>query len=43
MNSIEGMEAQTLEYQKVEEVFEDEDCEVFDTILSISSKGLLKK
>ena len=30
------------EYQKIEEVFEDKDCEIFDTILSINLIDLLK-
>ena len=42
MDNIEGMEAELLEYQKIEEVFEDKYCEAFDTILSISSIDLLK-
>ena len=37
MDSVEGVEAQALEYQKIEEVFEDKYCEVFDTILSVGS------
>ena len=36
------MEAQELEYQKIEEVFEDKDCEVSYTIMSISSTNVLK-
>ena len=31
-----------MEYKKIEEVFEDNDCESFDTILSISSIDLLE-
>ena len=42
MENVEGMEAQVLEYQKIEEVFEYKDCEVFDTILSVSSIDILK-
>ena len=42
MDNVEGMEAQALEYQKIEEVFEDKDCEFFDNIMSISSVDLLK-
>ena len=33
MAQVENVEAQNLEYQKVEELFEDRDAEVFDTIL----------
>ena len=33
MAQVENVEAQNLEYQKVEELFEDIDVEVFDTIL----------
>ena len=42
MDNVEGVEAQALEYQKIEEVFEDKDCEVFYTTLSIISVDLLK-
>ena len=33
MAQIENVEAQNLEYHKIEELFEDKDAEVFDTIL----------
>ena len=33
MAQVESVEAQILEYQKVEELFGDEEAEVFDTIL----------
>ena len=42
MDSVEGVESQALEYQKIEEVFEDKDCEVFDTLLSYGSVYQLK-
>ena len=42
MGNVEGMEAQALGYQKIKEVFEDKDCEVLDTILSIISVDMLK-
>ena len=42
MENVEGMEAQVLEYQKIKEVFEDKECEVLDTILSVSLVDLLK-
>ena len=42
MENVEGMEAQVLKYQKIEEVLADKDCEFFDTILSVSSVDLLK-
>ena len=42
MDSVEGVEAQALEYQKIEEVFEGIDCEVFDTILLVVLVYLLK-
>ena len=37
MDSGEGVEAQVPEYQNFEEVFEDKDSEVFDTLLSFGS------
>ena len=33
MAQVENVEAQSLEYQKVEELFEDRDVDFFDTIL----------
>ena len=42
MDSVEGVEAQALEYQKIEEVFEDKYCEVFDTLLWVGSVDQLK-
>ena len=42
MDSVEGVESQALEYQKIEEVFEDKHCEVFDTLLSSGSAYQLK-
>ena len=40
MDSVEGVSAEALENQKIEEVFEDKDCEFFYTILSV---GLVYK
>ena len=37
MDSRREMEAQALEFQKIEEVFEDKDSEIFDTLLSFGS------
>ena len=37
MDSGGEIEVQALEYQKIEEVFEDKDSEVFDTLLSFGS------
>ena len=37
MDNVEGVEAQDLEYQNIEEFFEDKDCENFDTKLSVGS------
>ena len=42
MDSVEGVESQALEYQKIEEVLEDKYCEVFDTILLVSFVDHLK-
>ena len=42
MYSVEGVEAQALEYQKIEEVFEDKDSEFFNTLLSFGSVNQLK-
>ena len=42
MENVEGMEARVLEYEEIEEVFEDKDCEIFDTISSVSSIDMLK-
>ena len=40
MDSVEGVEAWALEYQNIEEVFEDKDCDIFDTLLPF---GLVKQ
>ena len=42
MDSGEGVEAKALEYQKIEEVFEDKDNEIFYTLLSFGSFKQLK-
>ena len=42
MDSVEGVDTQALEYKKIEEVFEDKDCEVFDTIILVGLVDLLK-
>ena len=42
MDSGGEIEAQALEFQKIEEVLEDRDSEVFDTLLSFGSINQLK-
>ena len=42
MDSGEGVEAHPMEYQKNEEVFEDNDSEGFDTLLSFGLLNQLK-
>ena len=42
MDSGGEIDVQSLEYQKIEEVFEDKDSEVFDTLLSFGSVNQLK-
>ena len=42
MDSGGEIDAQTLEFQKIEEVFEDRDSEVFDTLLTFGSINQLK-
>ena len=42
MDSGGKIEAQALEFQKIEEVFEDRDGEVFDTLLSFGSINQLQ-
>ena len=37
MDGVEGVETEALEYQNIEEFFEDKDCEHFDTKLSVGS------
>ena len=43
MAQVETMEVQNLEYQKVEEDFEDRDVEVFDTLLLNRTIGEVKE
>ena len=43
MVQVESMEVQDLEYQKVEEAFEDKDLEVFDTLLLNGPIGDVKE
>ena len=40
MENVEGKGAQVLEYHKIEDVFEDKECEILDTILYVSSIDL---
>ena len=42
MAEVEEVEVHTLEYHRIEEVFEDKDSEVFDTILLNGSIDLVK-
>ena len=40
MENVEGKGDQVLEYHKIEDVFEDKECEILDTILYVSSIDL---
>ena len=42
MDSGREIEAQVLEFEKIEEVFEDRDCEIFDTLFSFWPSLLLQ-
>ena len=43
MAQVENVEAQSLEHQKIEELFEDKDAEVFGTILLNGPVDIVKK
>ena len=43
MAQVESMEVQNLEYQKVEDVFENRDVEVFDTLMLNGPIGDVKE